>query len=200
MTKSYTLPLSRWHHVADRIRESGDRQQKAAMQALGQTQLNPGVPVNEAQIDALRKRGEKALTQTASARKAMEVAGHIRIALARANAEKGITELLALAEAHRRVLRLLNEWTGLDLVTRVPLDNLLAVAKDAPAAAAPNDLYGRRQGLPVNLLPLDAFDATAADIADLEAQISAVTDQVADLNRTPLTLDLPEDLAKAAGL
>lgn len=196
-TSNYTLPLSRWHHVADRIRESGDRKHKAAIQALGNTQLNPGVPLDATQIQALKARGQKALEQAAEARLALETVGFIRQELARVNAEKGITARLAKAEALRRVIKQLGEYSAIDLLTRVPVDNIGSVAKDAQGS---NDLYGRRAGLPVALVSSEALDTLTADVGQLEAEVAAITDEIADLNRTTLTLELPVDLAKAAGL
>lgn len=197
LTKPFTLPLSRWHHVADRIREIGERKHQNAFQTLSAAQLSLGVPVTAEQVEALRKRGATALGDADSARAAKIAVGNIREALARENAKYGITALLAKAESKRQLVRQLAQYAALDLVTRVPLDSVQQVIKDA---AGSTDALGRRGVLPVTLVASNTFDSFKDEISALESEVASITDEVADLNRNTLTLELPAELAQAAGL
>lgn len=196
---AYTLTLSRWHHVADRIKAIGEAKHREALGALGGTTLNHTLA--EPQIKALEARGTRALGLIQEAREAMSAVGAIRMALAEANAERGVTRLLAQAEAKRREARMLGDYAGIDLVTRTPVTALNAtLASQANQASKAHDAYGRSLGVPVSLVPSDALDFVAAERAALEAEVAAITDQVADLNRGTLELELPIKLAKDAGL
>lgn len=196
-TQNYTLPLSRWHHVADRIRAIAEAKHQYAVQTLGSTQLTAGVPVDESQIQALKARGQKALEQAREARHAQETVATIREELARLNALKGITALLAKAESTRRLIKQLKEYAAIDALTRIPVEKAAAVTKESQGGS---DLFSRRSSIPVSLVTIEEIDGLSEDVGTLEAQVATITDQIADLNRTPLTIELPVTLAKAAGL
>lgn len=195
---AYTLPLSRWHHVADRIREIAERRHLEATSVLGGTSLSRHAPLGDAQVDALRKRGAKALERVGEVIEAQRVVGQIRVALAKANAEKGVSELLSLAEAKRRELRVLNDYAQIDLVTRVPLDQAVETLRNGNENKDGAPM--RSLSLPVALVETDALDWVSDEIESLNSQVASLTDQVAELNRATLTIQLPAALAKAVGL
>lgn len=193
-TFTFTLPLSRWHHVADRIASLATQFQGEAVKALGGTTLN--TPLADQQITALRERGQKALKWAEQAREALQVVGAIRVALAEANAEQGITTKLAEAEALRRQIKAAEELASIDLVTRTPLENVnTALATQSTT----RDLY-RGGGVDVALVDSNSLDFLVDDLIQLKARVAVLTDSVATLNRAELGLDLPEALAQAAGV
>lgn len=192
--KTFTLPLSRWHHVADRIASLATQFQAEAVKALGGTTLS--TPLADQQITALRDRGQKALKWAEQAREALQVVGTIRVALANANAQQGITTKLAEAEALRRQIKAAEELASIDLVTRTPLENVnTALASQSNT----RDLY-RAGGVDVALVNSDALDFLVDHLIELKARVAVLTDSVATLNRAELTQDLPEALAQAAGV
>jgi len=193
--KTFSLPLSRWHHIADRIASLASKKQDEAVKALGQTQLSN--PISEDQKEALKARGQKALQWVEEAKEALRVVGAIRIDLAKANAQHGITTKLAEAESLRRQLKATEELAAIDLVTRTPVDE---VNNALTVQATNRDAFGRSSGVTVSLVKASALDYLADQAIELKASIAALTDEVASLNRAPLSLALPEDLAKAVGV
>lgn len=194
---AYTLTLSRWHHVADRIKVIAEAKHQEALRTLGNTVIQQHLSAS--QVDALKARGARALGLIQEAREALAVVGAIRMALAQANADKRITVLLAEAEAKRREAKMLADYASIDLLTRTPLSN---VNKAIEAnLAQPKDPYGGgSRGVDVNLVAEDALDFVNEERIHLQAAVASITDQVAELNRATLTLDLPSKLAKDAGL
>ena len=197
-TSKHSLPLSRWHHVADRIREHGERKQVQALAALSQAQVNASIQLDADQVAALAERGQKALKGLEEARQALQTVGEIRAKLAEANAKEGVTVLLALADAKRREVKLLKGIEGIDLLTRVPLSRVEAVLSEKQGGSS--DAFGRSASLPVALVAPGALAYAEQEVIELEATIASLTDQVADRNRTLLSIELPTDLAKTAGL
>lgn len=193
--KPYTLTLSRWHHVADRIRQISESKHREAQHHLGGVSLLH--PMAEAQLKSLQARGKRALGLLQEAREALSCVGAIRIALAQANADKGITRLLAEAEAKRRESKMLEAYEAIDLATKVPL----AEANKALEKATPSkDAYGRTSPIQASLVSPEALDFISDERRLLEAQVAALQDQVAELNRATLMVELPVKLAKDVGL
>lgn len=193
--KTFALPLSRWHHIADRIASLASKKQEEAVKALGHTQLSS--PISDDQKEALKARGQKALQWAEEAKDALQVVGVIRVALAKANAHHGITTKLAEAESLRRQLKTTEELATIDLVTRTPVDE---VNNALTVQASNRDAFGRNSGVTVSLVKASALDHLADQTIELKAKIAVLTDEVASLNRAPLELTLPEALAKAVGV
>lgn len=194
---SYLLTLSRWHHVADRIKAIGQAKHHEAMKALGNTTVDQALLPE--QVEALKARGAKALGLAQEAREAMAVVGAIRMALAKANAEKGITVMLAEAEAKRREAKMLAEYASIDLITRTPVSRANQALESSQNQ--PRDPYmGGGRGVAVSLVASDALDFANEERVGLEAAVASLTDQVAELNRTKISIDLPAKLAKDVGL
>ena len=195
-TRTFSLPLSRWHHVADRIRQIADSKSKEALTILGGTQLSN--PVDQDQATALSARGQKALANIELAAKATEVVGLIRQELAQANAERGVNTLLAQAESKRRQAQIYRSVAGVDLVTKVPLEQVNKALEER--GGKEREFYGRSSGVAVALVKASALDSYAMKAEELESEVASLNDTVADLNRHTISIALPEDLAKAAGL
>ena len=193
-TRSFSLPLSRWHHVAARIKSLADGQAREARDALAGTELT--APVSEAQAEALRARGARGLDLLAQARVATDTVARIRAALATANATHGVTALLAEAEGVRAQARLLASFQSIDLTVATPLASANAVLESRTDSKG---LLAMR-GLRVALVEPTALDSLADERLVLESRAAALSDQVADLNRAVLSLELPVSLAQAAGL
>ena len=193
-TRHFSLPLSRWHHVADRIRQIGESKAAEAFAALASTQLT--TPIDAEQKSALVDRGNKALGHVEMARKAVGVVGTIRDELAKANAAYGINSLLSQAESKRREAQLLRRFAGIDLVTKVPLEQSNSVLANQQKE---REVYARAC-VNVSLVPAHSLAGFADQASVLDAEAAAINDQVAELNRNKLSIELPVDLAKAAGL
>jgi hypothetical protein len=197
-TKNYTLTLTRWHHVASRLKALSKAHLDEARTILGNTRTDTAPSL--VQIQALEARGARGLELLASGRAALNAVGDIRIALAHANAEALINEQLSRVEQKRAMARVLADFGSIDLITATPPD----MAEQVLAARAANNT-GRRgfidePGILLALVDPAALDGLRAEQAALEAEAAALTDQVADSNRAQMTLQLDENLAKAVGL
>lgn len=194
-TRSYSLPLSRWHHVADRIRAFGESKSSAAVSVLDGTIVKNSL--SDAQRQALVERGAKAVKDLEQARLAIQTVAFIRTHLAKANADYGVNTLLSQAEGKRKEAALLRTLAGIDLVTKTGIEEVNHTLSDSK-----NDRdfgYGH-SGVRVALVSANTFDNASDAAAILESEASAITDQVADLNRNTLEIVLPIELAQAAGL
>lgn len=192
-TRSFSLPLSRWHHIADRIRVFGESKRTSALAVLEGTPIRNSLTPE--QVDALKQRGQKALADLTTARAAVQTVAVIRERLATANAEYGVNAVLSQAEGKRKEAALLRAVANVDLLTKVPLDNVNTVLSQQKTERE----YGF-SGIRPAVVEASALASFEEEAAVLESEAAGLTDAVADLNRNVLSIDLPLELAKAAGL
>ena len=192
-TRSFSLPLSRWHHIADRIRVFGESKRTSALAVLEGTPIRNSLTPE--QVDALKQRGQKALADLTTARAAVQTVAAIRERLATANAEFGVNAVLSQAEGKRKEAALLRAVANVDLLTKVPLDNVNTVLSQQKTERE----YGFN-GIRPAVVEASALATFEDEAAVLESEAAGLTDAVADLNRNMLSIDLPLELAKAAGL
>ncbi len=192
-TRSFSLPLSRWHHIADRIRVFGETKRTSALAVLEGTPIRNAL--TDEQIAALKQRGQKALADLTTARTAVQTVAVIRERLATANAEFGVNAVLSQAEGKRKEAALLRAVANVDLLTKVPLDNVNTVLSQQKTERE----YGF-SGIRPAVVDASALSSFEDEASVLESEAAALTDAVADLNRNTLSIELPLDLAQAAGL
>jgi hypothetical protein len=128
---------------------------------------------------------------------ALACVGRLRAALADANGKFGVSSLLSEAEDKRAQARALEGFAHIDLATTTPVSE----ANEAlNRRAGEKSSLSMLRGLRVALVPVDSLDFVGEQKRALDAQAAALSDQVADINRQTLTLELDEDLAKSVGL
>lgn len=206
MDKKYTRSLSRWHLVANRIGALADSRQRQAIEALGGTYLQHA-PTSE-QKTALTERGQQSLTLIEESLAARRVVGKIRSALAEKNAAAGVSQLLAEIESKRKELALLREVEGIDLLTRVGINEIGEALEKrtgnesnmTPYAISSRGMSGSARGVPVALVAYKDLAVFRERTVAMEAEVNALTDKVNDMNRGELTLAIPDAMATAAGL
>lgn len=195
--KTFTLSLSRWHTIAKRLSVHGEALFENAMSVLGSANVQH--ELGDTQKAALVERGSKALADLTEARSAISTAALVRAALSHANAQHGISAKLAMAEGMRREVQLLDQLGRIDLLARVELDK----ANDTlTKRTTSEDIMGTRRlgALPVALVAIDALDTHARDKSLLERQQQELMDEINDLNRNTLSIELPVDIAAHASL
>jgi hypothetical protein len=197
-SKNYTLTLTRWHHVASRLKALSKAHLDEARSILSNTRTDTAPSVG--QIQALEARGARGLELLASGRAAVDAVGKIRTAMARANAEAHITEQLSQVEHKRALARVLADFGSIDLITATPPE----MAEQVLAARAVNNT-GRRgfmdePGILLAVVDPTVLEGLREEQAALEAEAAALTDKVADSNRAEMSVELDESLAKAVGL
>lgn len=190
----YTFSLSRAHAVVGRLSKLAEAKRDEAQNTLSGVTLN-NAPTDE-QAAAFATRGLRALEALNEAIEGIRVVGRIRQLLAEANAKHGVSQLLSEIEAKKHEARLLTQISAIDLLTMVPIASAGTVLKER---AADSSVLGR-SSVRVSLVPINALDDFRQKKTLLNANISALTDQVADLNKNTISVELPEKLAEEAGL
>lgn len=194
----FSLTLTRWHKVAERINAALKEREARAIDALTAAAISPwnkeGVE-QKATALADRARVDLALVELGST-----AVAEIRTALGRRNAELGISQRLAEAEAaHRRIAlyRAVLEKQGVDMVRPEHVRHVPAlVMADAEPA------WARREAARITLQVADAalLGELASKLPREQARAHALLDEVADLNREKLELGIAAELVEIAGL
>jgi hypothetical protein len=193
----FTLTLTRWHKVAERLNAAVKLREDRVIAALTATTVSSwnkeGVE-EKARDLALQAGADLALIEAGTA----AVAG-IRAALAGRNADLGISARLAEAEAAKRRARLYRELTDkqrTDMVRPEALRHVPAVV------GAEEPFWPRRSSAAITLAiaDKDMVDEWRLKLAREEARAHALLDAIADANREKLELELADGLREIAGL
>ena len=192
----HTLSLSRWHKVAERLSRVHADCVATARRIFNETR----VPANlgETQRDLLRRQAQLAMSKLETAARVQDSIVRIRIALGEENAKRGIPERLARLDVLQRRHRLWTEILAAQDSMMVQIDTLGEVPKDYVADGERYD--SRRPHLRVGMMD-EGMQAELSARAE-EARVSsyALGDEIADLNRGQLALELEPDVAHEAGL
>lgn len=195
----YTLTLSRWHKVAERINAALKERETNVRAAFTATTISPwnkqGVEDKATDI-ARRAADDLALIESGA-----QAVAAIRTALALRNAVLGIAGKLAEAEAANRRAALYKSV----------IDGQKAdMVRPEGVRALPGELVGeteswgfaRRTALAVTLQTADAalIASLREKLAREQARATQLLDEVADLNREKLEIDVPQEVVRIAGL
>ena len=195
MDKNYTLSLSRWHKVAERLAKSYTEMTSAAKNTLNNTVV--GGYLGESQ--AARLKGECAQARHAlhSAFAIQDSLVKLRKALGEANTRAGVATELAEYDAlcrRQKLLETILAAQSSDMVNMEDLPNL-------PKQIMVENRYDNGRGtVRVGLLDTAALSEFNEESKTLSARIYALADKISDLNRERLSLELPEEIARIAGL
>lgn len=194
--KTYTLALSRWHTVANRLNAHAEGLFEHAVRVLESTHAQH--EISEAQRVALAARGEQALCDINVARASLRAAARIRAELASANAAHGVSAKLAEAEGLRREIQKLAQLQQIDLLSKVALDDANSVLGRRTSDGGM--MGGRLSAVSLALVPLDALDGHQRDKDVLDRAQQELMDEVNTLNRNTLSIELDRGVAVHAGL
>ena len=193
-----SLTLNRWHKVAERINAAVKEREAKVKDAFVATTISPwnkqGVEEKAAAIVA-RAADDLAILEIGTG-----AVARIRAALAIRNAQLGISEKLAEAEAAKRraaLYRAVIDGQKPDMVLPEAVRALPDLAGDSDAFS-----YGRRMTATVTLQTADqaTIDELRGKLADEVGLATRLLDDVADLNRDKLEIDLPQQVLGIAGL
>jgi hypothetical protein len=194
----HTLTLTRWHKVVERINVALKERDARVVAGFTAVTISPwnkeGVEQKAAGI-AERSKADLALVEQGSAAVAA-----IRSMLARRNAELGIAARLAEVEAANRRIALYRAVLDKQSVDMVQPEYVRHVPAHAMPEGEPS--WGRREAPRITLQVADgAFLAElAVKLAREQARGHALLDEIADLNRDKLELDIAPELHEIAGL
>ena len=194
----FSLTLNRWHKVAERINAAVKEREARVKDAFVATTISPwnklGIEEKSAAIVA-RAADDLALAEIGTG-----AVARIRAALAIRNAQLGISEKLAEAEAAKRraaLYRAVIDGQKPDMVRPGAVHALPDLAGESEVFG-----YGRRMTATVTLQTADqsTIDELRAKHADEVGLATRLLDEVADLNRDKLEIELPEQVLGIAGL
>ena len=195
----YTLTLSRWHKVAERMNAALKARETDVKAAFIATTISPwnkeGVEEKAAGI-ARRAAEDLALIEAGT-----RAVARIRATLAKRNAELGVSAKLAEAESANRATALYKAIIDGQKVDMVRPESVKAL----PAALAGEaDTFGfsRRTGAVVTLQIADSalIVSLREKHAREQARATRLLDEIADLNREKLEIDVPKEVIGIAGL
>lgn len=194
----YTLTLSRWHKVAERINTALKEREMDVKAAFTATTISPwnkeGVEEKAAEI------AERAADDLVLIEGGTRAVAHIRAALAVRNAELGVSAKLAEAESANRAAAVYKAIIDGQKVDMVRPEGVRALPA-ALAGEADTFGFGRRTAV-VTLQIANAalVESLREKLAREQARRTRLLDEIADLNREKLELDVPQEVIGIAGL
>lgn len=195
MNKSYTLSLSRWHKVAERLSRTYTELTNGVRNTYNNTQVSGYL--GEAQVSRLKESAESEAAKLQRAFQLQDALIHIRQAVGDANARTGVAKELAEYDALTRRHKLLDGILSAQSSEMIGFDEL----PQLPRHLVSEDRYDRsRASARVRMLNPAKESALRKESVALLARVYALADRISDLNRERVTLELPEDIAQAAGL
>ena len=195
----YTLTLSRWHKVAERINTALKEREANVKTAFTATTISPWNKdgVEEKAADITRRAADDLALVEAGAR----AVATIRAALALRNAELGISGKLAEVEgANRRaaLYKAVIDGQRPDMVRPEGVRTLPA------ELVGETESWGlaRRTALAVTLQTADPvlLESLREKLSREQSYATRLLDEVADLNREKLEIDVPQEVIGIAGL
>jgi hypothetical protein len=196
--KTYTLSLTRWHKVAERLTRAYTQLTEAAQTVLTGTKVTGYLGTT--QVERLRGQAAEHLEGLRHAFRLQDALVGIRRAIGEANARTGVNAELAEHDALARRQRFLERLLAAQTPQMIALEEL----DKLPAPQLPptqNRYFSETEAaLPVRTLDAPSEAALRAEVEELRTRAYALADHINDLNRERLTLELSEEAAQAAGL
>jgi len=195
----YTLTLSRWHKVAERVNAALREREANVKTAFTATTISPwnkeGVEEKAAEI------GRRAADDLALVEAGARAVAAIRAALAIRNADLGISGRLAEVEgANRRaaLYRTVIDGQKPDMVRPEGVRTLPAELVGETESWG----FARRSALAVTLQTADRIlvESLREKLSREQSYATRLLDEVADLNREKLEIDMPQEVIGIAGL
>lgn len=196
MNETFNLSLSRWHKVAERLSREYTETVHKVTQVFTQTSL--ATYVGESQEEALHHQAEQCKERLKRAFRLQDSVAQIRQALGDKNAQIGVTAKLAELDK-------LNRRRGaLQIIILGQCSDMIGISelKNTPKEyVADGDVLNRRRPpLRVRMLEQNDLDKLEEEHQLVQTHAYALSDEIAEMNRTTLSLELTEEIANAAGL
>ena len=198
--QTITLPLSRWHHVGQRLRNLAQKLADEAYSALAETRVSS--VIDEEQAQAMRARGQKALEKAQDIMVVHQGLATIRGELAEANTKLGVSAKLAVLEAKRQEKSQLQRLASVKLLTMPSVDNAnVALEKRNKNETTVRYMRGdENEGLALRVVGIDALDGLKERVRALELDIQDLTDEISDINRNTVSISLDDNVVELANL
>jgi len=196
MKQTYTLTLTRWHKVAERLARDYGESVSESRSTLSQTVIS--AYLGEEQEQFLQTQTQNALGNLERAFRIQDAVAHIRHLVGDANVHEGVAAKLAEFDKLNRRVKTLSEVVGSQGTDMVSVSQLRSIPKDYVADGANYD--SKRPKIKVRMLGMQDLEKLADQLDAARKAAYALSDEVSDLNKARLSIELETEVASAAGL
>ena len=196
MKQAYTLTLTRWHKVAERLAREYGESVSESRSTLTQTAIS--AYLGEEQEEFLQTQTQTALTNLDRAFRIQDAVAHVRHLVGDANVREGVSAKLAEFDKLNRRVKALSEVVESQSSDMVSVTQLRSIPKDYVADGASYD--SKRPRIKVRMLDTQALERLADQLSNARKAAYALSDEVSDLNKAKLSIELESEVASAAGL
>ena len=196
MKQTYTLTLNRWHKVAERLAREYGESVSDSRSTLTQTAIS--AYLGEEQVEFLQTQTQTALSNLDRAFRIQDAVAHVRHLVGDANVREGVSAKLAEFDKLNRRVKALSEVVESQSSDMVSVTQLRSIPKDYVADGASYD--SKRPKIKVRMLDTQALERLADQLSNARKAAYALSDEVSDLNKAKLSIELETEVASAAGL
>lgn len=196
MNQTYTLTLTRWHKVAERLARDYGESVSECRSTLMHTEIS--AYLGEEQEQFLQTQKQNALGNLERAFRIQDAVAHIRHLVGDANVREGVSAKLAEFDKLNRRVKALSEVVDGQSTDMVTVSQLRSIPKDYVADGASYD--SKRPKIKVRMLSMQELEALGDQLSKTRKAAYALSDEVSDLNRVKLSIELETEVASAAGL
>ena len=194
--QTYTLTLTRWHKVAERLAREYGESVSESRSTLTQTAIS--AYLGEEQEEFLKTQTQTALANLDRAFQIQDAVAHVRHLVGDANVREGVSAKLAEFDKLNRRVKALSEVVESQSSDMVSVTQLRSIPKDYVADGASYD--SKRPRIKVRMLDTQALQRLADQLSNARKAAYALSDEVSDLNKAKLSIELETEVASAAGL
>jgi hypothetical protein len=196
MKQTYTLTLTRWHKVAERLAREYGESVSESRSTLTQTAIS--AYLGEEQEEFLQTQTQTALANLDRAFQIQDAVAHVRHLVGDANVREGVSAKLAEFDKLNRRVKALSAVVESQSSDMVSVTQLRSIPKDYVADGASYD--SKRPRIKVRMLDTQALERLADQLSNARKAAYALSDEVSDLNKAKLSIELETEVASAAGL
>ena len=196
MKQTYTLTLTRWHKVAERLARDYGESVSESRTTLTHTTVS--AYLGEEQEQFLQTQTQNALANLERAFRVQDAVAQIRQMVGDANVREGVSAKLANFDKLNRRVKTLSEVVESQSSDMVSVTQLRSIPKDYVADGANYD--SKRPKIKVRMLDMQMLERLSDQLINARKAAYALSDEVSDLNKAKLSIDLESEVASAAGL
>ena len=196
MKQTHTLTLTRWHKVAERLARDYSESVSESRSTLSQTVISAYLGAEQEEF--LQNQAQSAITNMERAFRIQDAVAHIRHLVGDANVHEGVSAKLAEFDKLNRRVKTLSEVVESQSSDMVSVTQLRNIPKDYVADGANYD--SKRPKIKVRMLAAQELELLADQLVSARKAAYALSDEVSDLNKAKLTIELEAEVADAAGL
>lgn len=194
MIQKHSLTLTRWHKVVERLRDEIKRQEAEVETLEEQTYFDSKLS-SKVLKERILKAGMKQHSTIDSAMELMAVVTQIRTEVAKQNAKLGITERLNKVEQLNKEVAMLQKVIDRNAQKTLSADDLDELK---PGTESSNHLFIARTS--VKALSAEQEQSMSERVQELRRKSHGLTDEIADINRSIVSIELPDNAAAVAGI